>query len=391
MNYIPTDAEIRDLFSRQNKDHAELTAAIAGENLNGFPSWHLHIMSHKELNRLAAMDGMENPDYVSNPREVYRRAQKTAGATITDQWIPENPLTMGQAGYEHGSFSATTGAKVVLDGMEIEEPEDVVDHLEKFVFPRLQEKINNFDKEARIREIGLHEYNEQMEVGLDMLKTGYNFITFPIMDYYTYGYENYFCAFLMYEDVIEQHFKLQAELCRKNNEAAAEAYNRYDLPKLFRLDHDMCDGRGTMVSLKTLEKIWFPKFDYALEPIRNNCDCRMIWHCDGNIMPMVPGLLECGVRGFQGFQYEYGVDYAALCKLRGYDGGPMFMSAGVSVTRTLPHGTPADVRRDLDWLVEARGDAAITLAPSSSILPGVTSENIDTLIAGLKYYHTHKK
>ena len=69
----------------------------------------------------------------------------------------------------------------------------------------------------------------------------------------------------------------------------------------------------------------------------------------------------------------------------------MFMSAGVSVTRTLPYGKPADVRADMDYLVSARGDAAITLAPSSSILPGVPSENIDTLIEGFRYYRTHLK
>jgi len=183
MNYCPTDAEIRDLFSSQNKRHEEVTAFLAGYNLHGYISGGMNIMQHSELNRLAAKAGMENPDYVNNPREVYAAAQKYIGAMCCDQWIPENPLTMGQAGYEHGSFSATTGAKVVLDGMEIEEPEDVVDHLERFVFPRLQEKIDNFDQEARVREIGLHEYAEQMEVGLDMLKTGYNFIKFPIMDY----------------------------------------------------------------------------------------------------------------------------------------------------------------------------------------------------------------
>jgi len=190
---IPTDQEIRDLFVSQNKRHEEVTAWIAGYNLKGYPTSAINIMEHAQLNRLAARNGMEHPDYKTKPEEVYARAQREIGASVCDQWIPENPLTMGAQGYDGGSFNATTGAEtIVLDGMRIEEPEDVVEHLERFVFPRLQQQIDDFDKEKRIREIGLREYQQQVEMGLDILKTGYEFITFPIFDYYTYGYENYF-------------------------------------------------------------------------------------------------------------------------------------------------------------------------------------------------------
>lgn len=389
---MPTDQEIRDLFVSQNKRHEEMTAAIAGYNLKGYPTCGINIMEHAQLNRLATRNGMENPNYRTNPVAVYTRANREIGANVIDQWIPENPLTMGEQGYEEGSINATTGAKaIVLDGIQIEEPEDVVEHLERFVFPRLQQQIDNFNIEKRIREIGLSEYQQQLEMGTDILKTGYAFITFPIMDYYTYGYENYFCAYQLYEDVMERHFQLQSELSYKNNEAAAEAYKRYQLPKLFRLDHDLTDSRSTLVDIKSMDRIWFPRLAYALEPVLKNSDVRLIWHCDGNIMPMVPRLLDIGIRGFQGFQYEDGVDFAQLCKLRGIDGQPLFMTAGVSVTRTLPLGTPKDVRAEMDYLVEVHGDTALTLGCSSSMTPGVSSENIDALIDGFRYYRNHRK
>ena len=387
-----TDAQIRNLFTSQNKRHEEITAAIAGYNLKGYPCAGANIMEHAQLNRLAAQNGMKDPDYLHDHVAVYAQAQRTLGCDFCDQWIPDNPLSMRDQGYEGGSFNATTGAeKIIVDGMEISEPEDVIEHLEKVEFPRLQAQIANFDHEKRVRQIGLGEYEQQQEIGLDILKTGYGFITFPILDYYRYGYENYFCAYQLYEDVIERHFKLQAELSRKNNLAAAEAYNRYNLPKLYRLDHDMTDSRSTLVSMDSLERIWFPQLAYSLEPVLKNCGVRLIWHCDGNIMPMVPGLLDVGVKGFQGFQYEDGVDFANLCKLHGNDGQPLFMIAGVSVTRTLPFGTPADVRRELEYLVEVHGDTALTLGCSSSMAPGVSSANIDALVEGLHYYKNHRK
>ncbi len=391
MNTV-SDAEIRELFTAQNKKHEEMTAAIAGYNLNGYPTAMVHIMQHDDLNRLAARNGMESPDYKKDPVEVFRRSAMEIGCNTCDQWIPYNSLTMGDKGYENGGYSATTGVKeVVLDGMPIEEPEDVVEHLERFVFPKLQERIDTFDEEARIREIGLEEYRQQMELGTDILKTGYRFIKFPHMRYETYGYENYFCAYQLYEDVMERDFKLQAEFYRKNNKAAAEAYKRYNLPKLFRLDHDLTDSRSTLVDIRSMDRIYFPYVDECLQPILKDTDVRLIWHCDGNITPMVPRLLDIGIRGFQGFQYEDGVDFEKLCKMRDKDGKPLFMWAGVSVTTTLPHGTPEDVRKQLDYLVEVHGDTALMLGCTSSVVPGIPSANIDALMEGLRDYRTHKK
>ncbi len=64
-------------------------------------------------------------------------------------------------------------------------------------------------------------------------------------------------------------------------------------------------------------------------------------------MQMVPRLIEAGVGGFQGFQYEDGMDYPAICRMKARDGGPLLIKAGVSVTRTLPLGTRQDVRDEL--------------------------------------------
>ena len=386
-----TDEEIRALFTAQNARHCEMTAAIHGENRSGYPTWAMNLMEHRELERLAAKAGLQDPHYKADPVRVYRAAQTAMGATICDQWIPENPLEMGDHGYEGGSFNATTGNHAItVDGIPIEDPEDVVEHLQTVVFPRLEQAIAEFDTEKRIRQIGLSEYTQQLELGTDFLKTGYGYISFPIFAYQTYGYENYFCAYQLYEDVIAHHFALQAELCRKNNEAAAKAIVRYDLPRLFRLDHDITDSRSTLVDIRSMDRIWFPKVEYALAPVTEQTDMRLIWHCDGNIMPLVPRLLEIGIRGFQGFQYECGIDFAELCRLRDWEGQPLFFVAGSSVTTTLPHGTPEAVKQELAYFVEVHGDSVLTLGASSSIAPGVPPKNLDMLLEGLAYYRTHK-
>jgi len=354
--------------------------------VGGIPGWLSNIMEHAHLERLA---GVSPGDYRTSPEAVYLAAQYALGTCLIDQYIWDNPLSMGHTGYQGAAYGATTGAaQVVCDGMLIDSPEAVVAHLEQVVFPQLQASAKGFDVARRVREILDGEVDAQRRIGPTILKSGYGFISFPGLPYHTYGYEQYFMAFALYPEVMERHFALQAELAVCQNRAAACAYREGQLPPLFRLDHDMADSRGTLVNITALDKLWFPHFARALEPMLNT-GVKLIWHCDGNLMAMVPRLLEVGLHGFQGFQYEDGMDYPRICAMKTRAGDDLLIIAGVSVTRTLPMGTPAEVKREMRWLVDNGPKTGLFLGASSSITPGVPWENIAMYAEGLRYYQTH--
>ena len=316
---------------------------------------------------------------------------KNVGVDVVDQYLALNPLTMGSHGYEGGSFNATTGgSQIVLDGLAIDSPEAVIEHMENFVFPKLKQDIENFNEDSQVKEILEGEKQLQEKLGSEILKTGYYFIKMPIIDYYTYGYENYLMAFALYPEVMEHHFSLQADVATLNNKAVVRAYKEGNLPHLYRLDHDIADSRGTLINIKSLDKIWLPNLVRSLEPLLKT-DIRMIWHCDGNLMEMLPRLIDVGIKGFQGFQYEDGMDYEEICKMKTKDNENLIIEAGISVTRTLPLGTPNDVKTQMKWLVENGPDTGLFLSTSSSVTPGVPWENIETMIEGFKYYREHGK
>ena len=75
--------------------------------------------------------------------------------------------------------------------------------------------------------------------------------------------------------------------------------------------------------------------------------------------------------------------------MKAKDGRSLIIIGGVSVTRTLPMGTPDDVRKEITWLVEKGPRTGLFLAPSSSITPGVPWDNIAAYVEGVKYYRTH--
>jgi hypothetical protein len=360
----------------------------------GIPTWQLFLMEHAHIERLA---GTAPGAYRKDPGGVYARMQRAVGACLLDQWIPDNPLTMGDRGYEADSAlhgSPTGGAaSIVVDGMVIDGPEAVAAHLEQVAFQRLQASIASWDEHSTLRRTAAiisEERGVQDLLGTGILKVPYGIVSFPSLGYGTYGYEAYFSAYALYPELIERSFALQADLALRSNRAAAAAFLDGRLPPLTRLDHDMADGRGLLVRPETLDRLWFPHFVRCLQPLLD-AGIRLIWHCDGNLMAMVPRLIEVGLHGFQGFQYEHGMDYERICRMRTRDGDPLIIFAGVSVTRTLPFGTPADVRRELRWLVDQGPPVGLVLGASSSITPGVPWANLEALIEGLAHYRAHRR
>jgi hypothetical protein len=359
------------------------------EPAEGIPTWMILLMEAAEIDHFA---GVSPGTYAARPEATYRRLQESVGTCFLDQYIPRNPLSMTDRGYDGSAARrATTGAeRIELDGLLIDGPEAVAEHLERFVLPALEAEIARGEAaDAGLAEALLaREAEVQAALGPAILKVPYGVAGFPRLRYGAYGYANYFMAYALYPELMERDFRLQGERHRLRNRQVARFYARTGQPPVLRLDHDMADSRGTLVDIRSLEAVWFPAFARAIEPLVA-AGVRCLWHCDGNLMAMLPPLIEAGVGGFQGFQIEHGMDYPAICAMTDRDGGPLQIWAGVSVTRALPRGTPAQVRGELAWLVENGPPVGLCLGASSSVTPGVPRANLEAFFEGLAWYRTH--
>jgi hypothetical protein len=378
-------------FEGQWGERAQLAwDAINMKPTKGIPTWMINDMQWSHLDDLT---GNPRGSYEQEPRRVYMEfTQNVVGCCGVDQYIPENPLSMKDQGYEvkEEDRSATTGShEIILDGMVIDSPEAVVEHMEMHVFPAREKRVAelNANGDAYVQQRIDEEVATQKTFGMNMLKWPY-WNSHPHFGYFQYGYENYFMAYALYPEVIERDFALQADVGEVENALFARAILEGGLPRLMRLDHDMADSRGMLADIKTLDKMWLPHFARSIKPLID-AGIRCIWHCDGNLMDLVPRLLECGLGGFQGFQYEDGMDYERICQMKTRDGDDLFIIGGVSVTTTIPHGTPQDVRDQMKWLVDNGPKQGLMLGGSSSIAPGTPIENIKALCEGLAYYREH--
>jgi hypothetical protein len=174
--------------------------ALAMKPTRGIPQWMIHLMEIPELEYFA---GRAPGDDRRDVEGVYLGFQRRLGACLVDQDIPDNPLSMNSDGCDpHTGRGATTGAEmIVVDGMRIDGPEDVVAHLEQFEFPRLKQAIasDGPDEPARVAALIERERSIQQRFGPSIVKVPYDgFFAFPYLRYGTYGYASYFMAVALY-------------------------------------------------------------------------------------------------------------------------------------------------------------------------------------------------
>lgn len=254
-------------------------------------------------------------------------------------------------------------------------PEEVVDYIDKL--PLKKELENNFNMEKEYKEYTDNYLYNQENIGEDILWLPGHVAGICKFEWYElFGYENYLMALALYKNKLQDLFEYSAEEGRLKNIAIARAIKENNLPPFIYLGEDICGNSGPMISLKDLDEIYFPSLKCALEPLIEN-DIKVIWHSDGNIMPILDRLIKIGISGFQGFQEELGVDIKKITNLKTKKGKKPLLIGSVSTTRTFPFGNTEAVKKDVKRCIDimAPGGGFI-LAPSHSVCPDVPDENI---------------
>ena len=197
---------------------------------------------------------------------------------------------------------------------------------------------------------------------------------------YGWGYTNYLSALKLYPEIMEKYFAYGGENGRLYNMAVAHAIKKYGLAPYVYTGDDICYNEGPLCSIEMLDKLYFPHLAHAVQPL-HDAGIGIIWHSDGNILPVIDQLLNLvGVAGFQGFQEETGCTLEKIAEKRTRDNEKLILWGSLSVTTTLPFGTVEDVKKDIErcFRVAAPG-GGFGLASTSSILPETPLDNIITI------------
>jgi hypothetical protein len=245
-------------------------------------------------------------------------------------------------------------------------------------FPTPEQLRKTYDQQGAYM-IHLTEQRENDRAsGEDLLWLASNFTAgcCKFMWYLDFGYVNYFTLLADHKEAAHKLFRYSAEAGRLQNQAIAAAIQENDLPPFIYIGEDLCYNSGLMVSPRLLDQIYFPWLAYALEPLVQ-AGIGIIWHCDGNVMPIIERLLKMGVAGFQGFQEDVGVDLGWIARKQTIQGHRPILMGSVQARSSLPFGTEEDVRRDVERCLRIVGlGSGFFIGPSAVVQPEVPIENV---------------
>jgi uroporphyrinogen decarboxylase len=141
----------------------------------------------------------------------------------------------------------------------------------------------------------------------------------------------------------------------------------------------MGDDLGTQTSLWVSPRMYRRFFK---ERFRRFCDLahrhglKTMYHTCGNVLALVPELIDCGLDILQSLQ-PAAMDLAAL--KREY-GRALAFQGGIDIQQTMPHGTPDDVRREVADRAALLGEGGgYIFCTAHNLLPDVPTENLEAL------------
>jgi len=146
---------------------------------------------------------------------------------------------------------------------------------------------------------------------------------------------------------------------------------------------DMCDGRGPMFSPHTFERVFLPVYKRMISTIKAAGARWVIFHCDGNLLPLLDMLIEAGIDGINPVEYAAGLDVAKLSKKYGRR---LRYIGGVCNTHILPGGDPARIREHTQALIDVGRDGGLVIG-THSIGPDISVESYElyrTLVANAR-------
>jgi len=194
--------------------------------------------------------------------------------------------------------------------------------------------------------------------------------------YGEFGYEHFFYIVGMYPDRARRLMEVGGAYGYCKGRLVARAAEEGLMPKALLLGEDICTQRGPMISPVFMEKHYAPHLRHGLQPLLD-AGVKPVWHCDGDVRPIMDMLIDCGVRGLQGFQPECGMNIDYVAKLRTREGKRMLVFGPISVTTELPVCTPQQIREKVRHAIDVcKGNADLALFTANTINPDVPLENL---------------
>jgi uroporphyrinogen decarboxylase len=184
------------------------------------------------------------------------------------------------------------------------------------------------------------------------------------------GLEDLYMDFIDNPDFVHELFGAIAEYNISQVKKALE----YDIDAVYFGD-DWGQQRGLLMGYDLWKEFIYPHIKRMYQVVQDAGKTVFIHSC-GDVDELFDDLISIGVRVFNPFQPEV-MDVSAIMKQ--YRGRLAFWG-GVSTQRTMPYGTPEQVRQEVRNMRDLGRDGGYILSPSHALEGDVPLENLLALI-----------
>lgn len=197
--------------------------------------------------------------------------------------------------------------------------------------------------------------------------------------WYLLGLENFMCDLYEEPEFIEVLAEGMTELLiRRVTETARAGAD------LICFADDLGMQHTPQVDPRIWRKFFKPRWARVFEAARRvNPDVMLFMHSCGYVLDFIPDFIDIGLDALHPIQPE-AMDVYEVARRYGKD---LCLWGTISMQRTMPYGTPADVDREVRERVERIGrKGSFVLSPSNVFTADVPFENLDALIAACRRY-----
>jgi hypothetical protein len=322
-------------MAKQLTKKQRLIRQVKGQEIDRVPTLGGWIEGVKNLSAIA---GISTTEYLADPLRGVVKANCALDVDgMINPVIPSHLDEIRSGSVLDGSFTGIQPEALLERANSLPDNEKAA--LAKFDYPAEEQSFRDYFQSARARWCGIEPIPNFWEIG------GH----FPL--YTAFGYSAFLMACVLYPEAVGKIYWYMSLFSRERARILVKLYRELDLVPLMFCGEDLANNKGPMVSPDFLRKYYLPTVKMIIEPLVD-AGVRFIHHCDGDVRPLLDDYLDIGFSGFQGFQYELGVDPYQIRQKRSRLGEELLFFTGLSVTRTLPFGSLQDVQDEVDYFLD---------------------------------------
>lgn len=198
--------------------------------------------------------------------------------------------------------------------------------------------------------------------------------------------EEWYVSLLTRQDYIIEVFDRQSQIALENLQKLYEvAGNRIDI--LYMTGTDFGGQQQPLISPRVYKKVFQPFHKRLNDWIHANTTWKTFMHTDGSLMPLIPHFIEAGFDILNPVQWT--AQNMDPCEIKSRFGANLtFWGAGIDTQKTLPFGTPDEVRAEVIARIrDFAPGGGFVFASVHNIQPMVPVEN---LLALYETFNEHR-